>query len=171
MWKQRMCFALGFVTVLAGCAADRIGAPAKSIGSSVTTFQGYLSTFQDSLADEQDFERATIASTTAERDLDVAWTKQMQVEWMIASAKRGSDIFTMLQSQGKDEVAPLLAPTTSAAPPAPISLPVDKLVTVATTMKQLSKGQSTKASFEELVNSIEQAKTKSQTAPPSAPNK
>src|SRR5216683_60161 len=99
MWKQRMCFALGFVTVLAGCAADRIGAPAKSIGSSVTTFQGYLSTFQDSLADEQDFERATIAITTAERDLDVAWTKQMQVEWMIASAKRGSDIFTMLQSQ------------------------------------------------------------------------
>lgn len=91
---------------------------------------------------------------------------------MSASAKRGTDMLSVLQSQGKDEVAPSLAPATSAAPRASISLAIAKLVIVATTMKQISKGQSTKASFEELVNSIGyQAKTKLETGRATAPNK
>jgi Sec-independent protein translocase protein TatA len=170
MWRQRLCVTLGVVTVLTGCAANRIGAPAKTIGGSVATFQEYLSKFQDTLTEEQAYQRLSIAGSTASRDLDLAWTKQLQAEWTIASAKRGTDMFSLLQSQGKDEVTPLLAPATSATPPASISLPVDKLVIVATTMKQISKGQSTKASFEDLVNSIQnQAKTKAEQ--PAAPKK
>jgi hypothetical protein len=163
MWKQRMCVTLGVMTVLIGCAENRIGAPAKTIGDSVATFQGYLSKFQDALGEEQDYQRLSIAGTTASRDLDLAWTQQLQVEWTIASAERGTNIFSLLQSEGKDEVTHLLAPASPAAPPASLSLAVDKLVIVATTMKQISHGQSTKASFQEFVNSA--------TEQPAAPNK
>jgi Sec-independent protein translocase protein TatA len=171
MWIQGICAILGLITVLTGCAANRIGAPAKTLGASVATFQGRLSRFQDALKYEQDDERASIAETVAQRDYDIAWTKQLQAEWTIATAKPGTDMFSLLQSQGKDEVALLLAPTTSAALPASL-LPIDKLAIVATTMKQISKGHGTKASFGELVNSIGyQAKTKPETEQATAPNK
>jgi hypothetical protein len=177
MRRQHLCVTLGLVTVLTGCAADRISTPAKAIGNDVATFQGSLSKLQDNLNHEQDDERGTIAGTAARRDLAVAATKQMQVEWMIANAKSGTDIFVPLQSQGKNEVTPLLATATSAAPPGSISFPIDKLGSVVTTMDQLSKGQSSQAGLEFLVNygiavnkqlkTIEdQAKAKPQTAPP-----
>jgi hypothetical protein len=178
MRRRYLGVTLGFVTtVLAGCAADRISAPAKSIGNDVATFQGSLSTLQDNLNHEQDDERGTIAGTTARCDLAVASTKQMQIEWIIASAKSGTDIFAPLQSQGKDEVTPLLAPSMSAATPASISFPVDKLGAVSLTMDQLSKGQSSQADLKFLVNygiavnkqlkTIEdQAKAKPQTVTP-----
>jgi hypothetical protein len=178
MWKPCLCVTLGLVT-LAGCAADRISTPAKAIGTDVATFQGSLSTFQDNLKREQDDERGTIAGTSARRDLAVAAARQMQVEWMIANAKSGTDVFVLLQSEGRNEVTPLLAPATPAALPASISFPVDQLGGVAKTMDQLSRGQSTEAEVEFLVNygiavnqqlkTIEdQAKAKLQTAPPAS---
>jgi len=123
------------------------------MATDVATFQGSLSRFQDDLNAEQSDERATIAGSNARRDLAVAATKEMQIEWTITSAKNGNDIFVPLQGQGKEEVMPLLlAPTKAIPPPPAIAFPLDKLGKVALTMQQLSTGQSPQADIEFLVN-------------------
>lgn len=143
---------ISIVNLLGGCAADRISDPAKTIGDEIATYQGSLSLFQDSLKINQDNEYARIVGTNARRDVVTDVNASMQVEWVIANAKSAPEIFAPLQKQGNDEVSRLLAPATSSVLPASVTFPIDKLGSVAKTMDDLSKGQSTQDNIKFLVN-------------------
>jgi len=143
---------ISIVNLLGGCAADRISDPAKTIGDELATYQGSLSSFQDSLKIDQDDEYARIVGTNARRDVVTDVNTSMQVEWTIANAKSATDIFSPLQKQGNNEVSRLLAPVISSVPPASVTFPIDKLGSVAKTMDDLSKGQSTQDNIKFLVN-------------------
>lgn len=143
---------ISMVNLLGGCAADRISDPAKTIGDELAAYQGSLSAFQDNLKIDQNDEYARIVGINARRDVVADVSTSMQVEWTIANAKSATDIFSPLQKQGNDEVAQLLAPATSSVPPSSVTFPIDKLGSVAKTMDDLSKGQSTQDNIKFLVD-------------------
>jgi hypothetical protein len=144
--------ALSVMLTLCACATHRISTATKAVGSDVASFQGSLSTLQDEWKNEQDDERGIIGGTAARRDAAAAVTRQMQVEWAVASSKNGSDLFATLQIQGREAATAALAPSASPAQPTSVSLPIDKLSAVSKTLDQLSKGATRQADVESLVN-------------------
>src|SRR4051812_10085043 len=138
--------------LLAGCAAHRVTEPAKVIGSEIANFQSGLSSFQDGMQEFQDDERIRIAGTATRRDIAIAATKQLQVEWAIIHAKSEGEVLAALQSLGHDEIVEL-APSPSPTPqPTVVGFPLDELGAVATTMDQLSQQPDPKADLEFLLH-------------------
>jgi hypothetical protein len=152
MRARHLSWMLGSALLLSACAADRVRTASGMIGKDVAGFQASLSTLQDELKSEQDDERGVINGTAARRDAADTVTRQMQVEWTIANARTGNDIFASLQSQGKEAIAALLIPATTPPPPPTVSFPIDKLSAVSNTLDQLSKGNTSREDAESLIN-------------------
>ena len=149
---KRLLYLVCSISLLAGCAADRINGSAKTIGTEVSKFQGELSSFQDGMKILQDDEQARIAGTNTRRDFAISSSRQLQVEWSITRAKSELEVFSALQSQGHDETARLTAPAVPASKSTPVTLPLGKLGAVAATMDGISKPPGTKADLEFLLN-------------------
>jgi hypothetical protein len=149
--RTLICFSSALL-LLAGCAATRVSGPAKTIGAEVSKFHADLSSFQDDMKTLQDDEQTRMVGTAARRDLAISATKQLQVEWAIIHAKSEAEMFTVLQTQGHDEMARLTAQATPAPKTQAVALPLDKLAAVAATLDQLSKPSGVQANLEFLIN-------------------
>jgi hypothetical protein len=140
------------VLSLCSCAADRVTEPAKTIGTAVSAFQAELSTFQDTVKTYQSDEQTIATGNLVQRDQAVTATNQLQIEWALRQAGGPADIFKTLQQQGAAAVAAIVTPATAPSAPVFVTLPLDKLASVAKDMDQIAKPPGTKADLQFLVN-------------------
>lgn len=79
-------------------------------------------------------------------------TNKLQTEWALRQARGPADIFKKLQEQGAAAVAAIITPSLAPSAPVSVSLPVDKLASVAKDMDQIAKPRGTRADLQFLVN-------------------
>lgn len=131
---------LVLVTVISGCASDRLAGPAATVSADVKSLQGELTNYQDRVGRWQSASTVRTTAYTTTMGITDAYTRQMQAQWALEGNTDASSLFVTLQGQGANAVAAWnsAAPTAAASSPA-ADPPSVKVVAVVSILDQLAK--------------------------------
>lgn len=127
------------VAALAGCASKRVAEPASHIASAVAALQADLSKFQQQARELQANEAALAARNDGARAISAGALEQIETRQAVLDATTFAQTLEIFQANANARVAASISPAAGLTAPAPASLPVGKLGSVASIVNRIAK--------------------------------